>query len=830
LPLALLSLALLHAHGACAQEADLDAPLVLKRTPQLAEVITPALRERLPSFVDGDRISGRPDLETVVEGNATLRRGDTLIRADRLEYYQPEDRARATGNVYVNQAGNTYEGPELELRIETFEGFFNKVRYRFLANEGWGDAERIDFIDSNVSIARMATYTTCRPEDYPGWIPAWLLRAKTITTDKEENVGVATGAQLSFMGITTPPFPSLSFPLSSERKSGLLPPIVGIDSVNGIELSTPYYWNIAPNRDATFTPTIMGKRGVNLASEFRYLEEGYRGEIRVDLMGNDRLVESRFKETLKSEFQQLATGQINASQLTLPPSNKDRWGVWTHHEQTFDAKSLGLDALTGSLNINRVSDDDYWRDFTRTPSFTQRLLANDGILRWSSGDWSGMARALTYQTLQYAPSPILPPYDRLPQLTADYNKYDWNGFDFTLINDYSRFRGDPVVQGQPNGERVYSQASLSRPFLTPGTFVIPKVMLNATGYQFDTPLALGVGSGTSSRNCMSVVTTPSCESSATRTVPTFSLDSGLVFERDAEFFGRAFRQTLEPRAFYVYTPFRNQNDLPNYDSALNDFSFATVYTENAFSGNDRISDSNLLTMGVTSRLIDPDSGAEAARFGIAQRLRFADQLVTLPGGVPVTDRFSDILLGAQINWTSKWSVDGTVQYNPDEQKSTRTAISARYNPGPYRTISAAYRYQADSTPTANDGSKSIDVGWQWPVNDLWGDTGKDLGPGRGQGGGRWYAVGRLNYSLQDRKLTDGVLGFEYDGCCWIGRVVLERITTGQVTASTRIMFQLELVGFASIGTSPLRTLTQNIQRYTPLRQPGVAPSRFTNYD
>jgi LPS-assembly protein len=313
-------------------------------------------------------------------------------------------------------------------------------------------------------------------------------------------------------------------------------------------------------------------------------------------------------------------------------------------------------------------------------------------------------------------------------------------------------------------------------------------------------------------------------------VPTFSLDSGMIFERDASYFGRAFRQTLEPRAFYVYTPFRNQNDLPNYDSAANDFSFATVYTENAFSGNDRISDSNLLTLGVTSRLIDPDTGAEAARFGVAQRLRFADQLVTLPNGTPVTDRFSDILLGAQINWTPKWSVDGTVQYNPDQHDSTRTAISARYNPGPYRTISAAYRYQADTTSTSNDGSRSIDIGWQWPINDLWGDYGKDLGPGRGQGGGRWYAVGRLNYSLQDSKLTDGVLGLEYDGCCWIGRVVVERITTGQVSASTRIMFQLELVGFASVGTNPARTLTQNIQRYTPLRQPTLAPSRYTNYD
>ncbi|MDM0036606.1 LPS assembly protein LptD [Variovorax sp. J22P271] len=784
LPLALLSLALLHAQGASAQDADLDRPLVLKRTPQLAETIPPLLRSQLPTFVDGDKISGRPDLETVVEGNATLRRGDLSLRADRLEYYQPDDRARATGNVRINQAGNEYEGPEVELKIETFEGFFNKARYRFLATGGHGDAERIDFVDSNVSVARRATYTTCRPEDYPGWMPAWLLSAATLTTDTEDNVGVATNARLTFMGVTTPPFPSLSFPLSNDRKSGMLPPVIGIDSVNGIDITTPYYWNIAPNRDATLYPTVMSKRGINLGTEFRYLEEKYSGEIRADYMPDDRLRDGR-----------------------------DRWGVWTHHSQTFDAQYFGLDSLVGSLAINRVSDDDYWRDFTRTPSLTQRLLANDGSVNWSKGDWSGVARVLSYQTLQYAPAPIVPPYDRMPQITANYNKFDWNGFDFSLNNDYTRFEANPLEQGgQPNGERVFSVASLSRPFLTPGTFVIPKVMLNATAYQFDGPLLTNGATH------------------ADRVVPTFSLDSGLIFERDANYFGRAFRQTLEPRAFYVYTPYRNQNYLPVYDTAQNDFNFATVYTENAFSGNDRISDSNLLTLGVTTRLIDSDTGAEAARFGIAQRLRFADQLVTMPGGVPVIDRFSDLLLGAQINWTPKWSVDGTVQYNPDTQTSARTALSARYNPGPYRTVSAAYRYQADTTPTSNDGNRSVDVSWQWPLNDLWGDKGQDLGPGRGQGGGRWYAVGRLNYSLESSKLTDGVLGFEYDGCCWIGRVVLERVSTGQVTASTRIMFQLELVGFAAIGSSPRRTLTQNIQRYTPLRTPSIGPSRFTNYD
>ncbi|MFH0132848.1 LPS-assembly protein LptD [Variovorax sp. VaC1] len=854
LPLAVLSLALLHAHGAFAQSAGgLDGPLTLKRTPLLTEVVPPTERGQLPSLVTGDRMSGRPDLETIVEGNATLRRGALAITADRLEYYQPDDRAKATGNVRVNQAGNVYEGPELQLKLETFEGFFNNVRYHFLANDAHGEAQRIDFVDSNVSIARQATYTTCRREDFPGWMPAWLLTATSITTDTQESEGVAKNARLSFMGISTPALPSVSFPLSNERKSGLLPPTVGIDNTNGIEIAQPYYWNIAPNRDATFTPTLMTKRGINFSNEFRYLEKEYGGSIRFDLMGSDRLLGQRYNESL----QQVANGTVTASSIGQPPTSSKRWGLWLNHHQDFDAKALGLDSLSASVNINRVSDNDYWRDFTRTPSVAIRQLPNDASLNWSKGDWSGTVRTLAYQTLQYSLSPITPSYDRLPQVTANYKKYDWHGFDVAFTADYTHFSAPRILfgqngfdinqQSQPDGDRAYVLGSISRPFITPSSFVIPKLQVQSAAYNYFVPQAnlpkLTLNGITYVNGIPYNSNSPVLiGTSSTSTVPTFSLDSGLIFERDASYFGRAFRQTLEPRAYYVYTPYRDQSMLPNYDTAANDFSFATIYTENAFSGNDRISDTNALTLGVTSRLIDPGTGVEAVRFGVAQRFRFADQKVTLPGAAPVTDRTSDLLLGGQINWTPKWSLDTLLQYNPDTRRSTRSAISARYNPEPYHNLSVAFRYQAPSaaylaakaadpnTTATNDGSKSIDVGWQWPVNDLWGDKGKDLGPGKGQGGGRWYAVGRLNYDLQAKGLTDGVLGFEYDGCCWIGRVVLQRITTGQVKPNTRIMFQLEFVGFSSVGSSPMQALRQNIQRYQPLRQPGEAPSRFTNYD
>ena len=256
---------------------------------------------------------------------------------------------------------------------------------------------------------------------------------------------------------------------------------------------------------------------------------------------------------------------------------------------------------------------------------------------------------------------------------------------------------------------------------------------------------------------------------------------------------------------------RDQSLLPNYDSGANDFNFATIYTENAFGGNDRISDNNLLTLGASTRLLDPDTGAEAARFGVAQRLRFKDQLVTLPGGTPVSERLSDILFGASVNWTPQWSVDSTVQYNPKTGRSIRSTVGGRYSPGNYRVISAAYRLQRGS-------SEQIDIGWQWPLNDLWGDKGQNLGPGQGEGEGRWYSVGRLNLSLKDGRVVDSIVGLEYDAGCWLGRVVFERLQSSTSTSTKRILFQLEFVGFARLGSNALQTLKQNVPRYQFLRE------------
>ncbi len=733
-----------------------------------------------PVYLQADRLTSRTDLDAVLEGDAELRKGSTLIRADRLDYDMPTDTARATGHVWVRRDGNTYQGPYLELKVDAFEGFFTAPRYEFAQNGAHGQAARADFADSAHMTVHQATYTTCKRKPGPDWLPDWVLTAARIDIDNDEEIGQAQNAVLSFKGVPLVRVLPISFPLTEKRKSGLLPPTIGLDNANGLEISAPYYLNIAPNRDATLTPTFMTARGVNVAGEFRYLEPRYAGSLRLSYMPQDKLRAA------------------------------DRWGAALAHTGSVDSPIGGVTLVA---NVNRVSDDDYWRDFTSSSvvntgsvvgGATQRLLPADLTASWGRGDFSTSLKVLKWQTLQDPTAPITPPYDRVPQWGARYAQNNVMGLDWSLDGDLTQFESDRTRTLQPNAQRVFALAQASYPLIRPAGFLTPKLQLHSTGYQFD---ASYHGSRV-----------------ADSTVPTFSLDSGLVFERETRLMGRAVVQTLEPRAFYVYTPYHDQSMLPNYDTGANDFNFATIYTENAFVGNDKISDNNLLTLGVTTRYLNADNGAQLARFGVAQRLRFEDQKVTInPATAGAAAGLSDILLGASVNLTQRWVVDSTVQYNGRTDESVRSVLGVRYNPSNYRVINLAYRFQRDL-------SEQVDASWQWPLNDLWGDSGENLGAGQGQGEGRYYALGRMNYSLRDGRLVDSVLGVEYDAGCWIGRLVVERVQTSAETANQRLMFQLEFVGFTRIGLSPEKTLSSNISNYQNLRDASAAGSSHRKYD
>jgi LPS-assembly protein len=748
----------------------------------------------LPTVLQAQRIQGQPDLGTVAEGDAEFRRGGLVVRADRLAYDAVQDLASAKGQVRISHHGALYSGPELQLRVQRFEGWFAQPTFEFTQLGAGGRAERIEFIDSSRSRAITAEYTSCPRDDTQ--TPAWVLRADRVSLDLETNEGVAEGATLRFLGLPILALATLSFPLSDNRRSGWLPPSFDTDNRSGIEISAPYYWNIAPNRDATFTPRLITRRGLGLNSEFRYLEPEMQGAVAVDWLPKDTM------------------------------AGRSREAVQWQHEGSLSQLSTGL---RYGAEVVRVSDDEWWKDFPSAGrSLTARLLPLRARLEKSfsvpHGEGLAYARVLRWQVLQDADAVVVSPYQRSPQvgvrLSGTTGLADRRPVHYSFETEYNRFTlpGDTAARAdRTGGERWHAYGSFSWPWRDSGAFVVPRLSLNAASYGSRVLLPGALGNALDSSDRVSDRTT--------RVIPSFSVDSGLAFERQIQAFGRPVRQTLEPRVLYVNTPYRAQSQLPNYDAAAKDFNFASIYSDNQFSGIDRVSDSHQLTAGFTTRFVDANSGAEALRLGVVQRYLFRTQRVAAqsdgsPDGPPLEQRFSDALLLGSTNLVPNWTLDAAAQFNPEIRRSVRTIVGTRYSPGAFRTVSATYRL-------ARGLSEQLELGWQWPI---WKDAlaltpaPADAGrkPGvvaRGSGcQGTWYAVGRVNFSLRDTRVTDSVLGVEYDAGCWIGRVVAERQSTGSSQATTRYMFQLELVGLSRIGSNPLKVLKDNIPGYRLLRE------------
>lgn len=742
----------------------------LQQSPVLRALPRGAAGRQLPALIEADAITSRPDLETVAEGSVVFRRGGSVLRADRVSYDSARDLAAANGHVRISRAGQVYSGPELLLQVQRFEGHFLQPTFEFTQLGAGGRADRIDFLDSAHSRATNAEYTSC-PRDQPGE-PDWVLKMDRLDVDLDTDTGVAHGAVLHFLHVPILALPALSFPLGDARKSGWLPPSITTDNRSGVEVAVPYYWNIAPNRDATLTPRAITRRGFGLDSEFRYLEPRHEGSAAVQWLPDDR-VAGRSRESLR----------------------------WLHEGRLFSSD------LHVSADVVRVSDSDWWKDFPDAGrSLTPRLLplklaAEQPFALGGKGNGLAYARVVQWQVLQGSDVAVVGPYERSPQVGVRLDGQAPGGVVYGVETEYNHFTlpaGALARNGRSEGERWHLLGSASLPWRKPGWWVVPKASVNAATYG-DTGLL------------------PSAGQRASRVIPTFSIDAGFEFERNTRIFGRNFQQTLEPRLLYVRTPYRAQSQLPNYDSAAKDFNFTSIYTDNQFSGVDRVNDANQLTAGVTTRFVDAASGAEALRLGLVQRYLFRTQRVTAnadgtPDGPALEQKFSDALLLGSTTLLPHWTLDAAVQYSPDIRRSVRSILGARYEPGPYRTISATYRL-------ARGSSEQLELGWQWPLIGAVRD-GSGNRPASASGGscsGTWYAVGRVNYSLKDSRVTDSVLGTEYDAGCWIGRIVAERLSTGRSEATTRFMLQLELIGLSRLGSNPLRVLKDNIPGYRLLR-------------
>lgn len=449
--------------------------------------------------VSAEQMTGRPDRQINLDRDVEVVRGETTIKADKAEYRIIKDEVEATGHVWMKRLQDRYTGDKALMNMDSGKGYVTNPTYLFGKNGGRGKAEKIDFLSDDQAKVTEGTYSTCEALD-----PDWYIQASTMDLDSGRDVGTMHGGVVYFKGVPILGAPLMSFPLSGERKSGVLPPTFGVTSTGGAELTVPYYFNIAPNRDLTLYPRYIARRGLLLGAEGRYLGEGYSGTTRVEGI-QDRVT---------------GTGRYSLSSL---------------HSQTLAPN------LVFGWNVNKASDNDYPSDFSHSvTASTQRLLTRDVSLTYSGTYWSAVGRMTKYQLLQDINNPIQKPYDRVPQLTLSAARQDVGGFDLNFASEFARFSntftsGSSAGSEMVGGDRMYANQSVSYPIIRPGYFITPKASLDATTYRLNN---VGVGAPTN----------------LTRVVPTYSLDAGMTFERDTTLFGRDMTQTLEPRLFYVRTP------------------------------------------------------------------------------------------------------------------------------------------------------------------------------------------------------------------------------------------------------------------------------------
>lgn len=559
---------------------------------------------------------------------------------------------------------------------------------------------------------------------------SWYLNSSTIDLDYKTNVGEAWNGWVEFKGAPIFYYPWIDFPLDSSRKSGLLAPSIGMSSKNGVQYQQPYYINIAPNRDATLSPHYMSKQGLMLGGEFRYLEPDYSGLIRYETL-DDRI------------------------------EDKSRNSLMFRHGQKLS------DRLRLDVNVQKTSDEDYFSDFgDRLEVSSQSNLPREGVLSYTGDNWNGFVRWQRYQTLSTLYHPVAKPYDRMPQLAFTAQPALAQGLETTIQGELTEFNHST----QTDGTRTWVYPSVSVPFNQSWGFITPKIGVHATNYR------LRPDNGDDQNH--------------SRTLPIASLDAGLFFEREAQIGGRNMVQTLEPRLFYLYVPYRDQSHLPTFDSGETDLSFTQLFSENQYSGQDRINDANQLTTAVTSRLFEDDNGIERFSATVGQRHYFSNQRVTLSSpGRPDSDRTSDWLMSLGANLWNDLSANYLLQYNQDEKTTRRSDLQLTWRPGEHKLLNLRYVNNRISD------MRQIDVSGQWPL------------------GNGWYALGRYNYSLEDSRALETLAGVEYNAGCWALRLAAQRYVTDNQKYNTSFFVLLELGGLAGIGMNPLQAIRDSIPGY-----------------
>jgi LPS-assembly protein len=756
--------------GAAAASPGTTAPTSAAAAPG-APVAAPKPAGVGPINVTSDEATLGVDGNATLKGNVEATQGERRIRANQIEYDSKTGAMRSDGHidyqdplVHVTGAAGSYSA--------TAGAEFRDAQFNLRQRAARGAAQDLALTPAGQIHLQGVTFTTCPLRD-----ESWHIKASNIVLDTNDKIGTGHDARVDFMGVPLMYLPWISFPLSSERKSGFLFPGIGNTSVNGLQLSVPYYWNIAPNADFTFQPILYSKAGIDLGGDFRQMTENQRGELDWNYLPYDKA-----------------------------------YGASRSRVQLTELADLPYD---WRLNINaaNVSDRQYFEDFSNGPEgASTAFLERRATFAYRSEHWSIDAEAQEYQTIDYTLAEPDHPYARVPHLAADADyalgpdgllRY---GFDSEVVN----FQHAEAPESVTTGWRGDFMPLASLDLTGPGYFLRPAFAWRLTQYELDT---LGPGQ---------------VKRSPSRSLPITSVDSGLLFERNAGSRDQR-RLTLEPRIMYLDVPYRAQDQLPVFDTAVPDLiNPVQLFRTNRYVGADRVSDANQVSLGLTSRLLDAQNGRQFIAGTVGQIYYFEPPRVTLPGEAPTTYGRSDFVAQVSLTAFEDWSADAAVQWDPQNQRSERSMVNVQYKPAPNALINLAYRYERFTTTTelipetGNGGEILVPTPVQQGYDQIEFSTAFPIKRS-------WEVFAKEVYSLRDPQQPHGqeierFIGFEYRACCWRIRLGARRYvnshdpTAGQTTG---VWLQLELVGLAGVGSASDSFLTEEIRGYTPTTAPVI---------
>ena len=703
-------------------------------------------------LIEGDSLESILDRKLRASGNALISKGSQSITADFIEYDQISEELYAKGQITITTPDLELKGSELEMSLAentgsiangSFVANINKNTQSRFNKELRGTATKIFLEGEDKKNLENAKVTTCDAGQ-----SEWFITSDETTIDQSSGNIKANNATLSLKGVPIMYSPYIDFSLNSQRKSGWLLPTAGSTTTSGFEVSIPYYFNLSPTHDATITTRNMAKRGVQFDGEYRYLSKNFNGTSQIQYLHKDK----------ESDID-------------------NRYLIDINHQHYFG------NGFSGTVEYEKVkkNDNNYFADMSTSIAVTSQVsLRQIAHLDYEkTDDLSDIKASLKVQKFQNLTSAS--PYELRPSFNLSYKK-DWEDYDdqsLFLQTDanfsYDQFEtGENSADNIATGSRIASTPNISFPMETSFGFLKPKLIANLRHYDLD----------------------DAAISKKSLAIPTISLDSGLYLDRPFKLSGYNFIQTLEPRIFYTYTPYKNQSEIPMFDTSLNELNTSTIFQENQFSGKDRIMDTNAITTALTTRIID-DSGYDWMLLTMAQRFYLSDRKVLNE------DRYanstykgdkSDFLIGAQANLTKSLRLTSDYEYNFSEDVTNKFTAEARYSPEPGKVLNASYRMVLNPSSGVYDVKQYLLSG-QWPLSS------------------GWSALASYNYDIYERHDIESMLGAEYDAGCWSAQFMFHRLQLATDDNSTNTFFlMLEIGDLGSFGQGDKSSLFEKMNR------------------